>query len=564
MNFRLLLAIALSFLFIYIYQIYFLPQPEIQKKSNITERKEEEKIISDTEKIRAITSAISDTLSNINPIIVDTEQVKEYKEEILENSKLIITFQNVEASIKSIKLKEFYLTDNKEKNIELNNYEEEKNIAPLKMLFEFNEEEIQKNNYYKIQKINNKTIIFERQEKIYNNYPIEIKKEYKINEENYIIDFQIKIKNLTEQEITLDGFKIAENTRDEIVGSFALLWFPGIKNDNPKDRIVPNVLYSSNKSISKLVEAGKISINKKFEFDEIKAGNPDWLCAGSTYFANILIPLEGTKIKGFEGIKSTQTAGFIAIIDELKFSPLEEKVLNFKIYSGPKKYDILKNILPELKLQNSIDFGWTKGIAVLLLQILNWFYKIIPDYGVAIILLTILVNIILYPLKHKSAVSMEATKKFQPQINALKEKYKNDKRKLNEELMALYREHKINPLGGCLPLLLQIPIFFGLYNMLAYAIELRNSKFNYTWIKDLSSADPYYILPILFGLTMVVQQKMSPMPNAEQQKIMMWFMPIFLTFLFLNFSSGLVLYFLVNNIIGIIQQYIIHKKIIKE
>lgn len=569
MNSRLLLAIALSFLFIYVYQLYFMPQPEVQKNKIEIKNSKQEKEIRKSSDLKLIRS---DTEANYDAYI-KKEEINEYKEENLMNSKIILTLKNIDGSIKEIKLKEYYFTNNKEKNIELVNNEEESEcqITPLKFIFSFNEENVLKQFFYSLKKENERKIILERQELILNNYPFQIIKEFEIVENDYIINFKIRLKNLRNEEIILDTFKIAENTRDELTGSFGIVWFPGIKNDNPKDRIVPNVLYSSKKSVSKLIEAGKlknnllnISKNMNFVFNEIKAGNPDWICSSSTYFTNIFIPLESVKIKGFAGIRSLHTAGFLLVFDELKFAPLEEKILSFKIYSGPKKYEILKNIMPELKLENSIDFGWTKGIAILLLQILNWFYKLVPDYGIAIILLTILVNIILYPLKHKSAVSMEATKKIQPQIDALKEKYKNDKRKLNEELMALYREHKINPLGGCLPLLLQLPIFFGLYNMLAYAIELRNAKFHYTWIKDLSNADPYYILPILFGLTMVIQQKMSPLPNPEQQKIMLWFMPIFLTFLFLNFSSGLVLYFLINNIIGIVQQIIIHKNLSKK
>ena len=155
---------------------------------------------------------------------------------------------------------------------------------------------------------------------------------------------------------------------------------------------------------------------------------------------------------------------------------------------------------------------------------------------------------------------MKEMQKLQPKINELREKYKNDKTKLSQETMAMYKTHKVNPLGGCLPMIIQIPVFFGLYKALLYAIELRHSPLAW-WIKDMSAKDPYYITPIIMGATMFLQQKMTPqMGDPMQAKIMLW-MPVIFTFLFLNFPSGLVIYWLFNNIISIGQQHYINKRL---
>ncbi len=181
------------------------------------------------------------------------------------------------------------------------------------------------------------------------------------------------------------------------------------------------------------------------------------------------------------------------------------------------------------------------------------------NYGVAIILLTVVIKALFYPLTNKSFKSMKDMQKIQPQMKILQERYKNDKQKLNQELIRMYKENKVNPVGGCLPMVFQIPVFFALYRLLMVSIELRKAPF-FWWIKDLSEMDPYYISPILMGISMFIQQKVSPAPADPTQAKMMMIMPIVFTFFFLNFPTGLVIYWLVNNILSIAQQYLINKK----
>jgi YidC/Oxa1 family membrane protein insertase len=226
-------------------------------------------------------------------------------------------------------------------------------------------------------------------------------------------------------------------------------------------------------------------------------------------------------------------------------------------------------------LGKAVNFGMFDVIAKPCVWLMNKIYSVIPNYGVAIILLTVLIKILLWPLGSKSYKSMSEMKKLQPLMKEIREKHKNDKKKMNEEIMSLYRTYKINPLGGCLPMVVQIPVFFALYRMLYQAIELRHAPF-LLWINDLSAPDrlfrfdfsvpfmepPYGIpvLTIIMGATMLLQQKMSPPMGDPTQAKMMMLMPLVFTVIFINFSSGLVLYWLVNNVLSIAQQYYIQKK----
>ena len=206
-----------------------------------------------------------------------------------------------------------------------------------------------------------------------------------------------------------------------------------------------------------------------------------------------------------------------------------------------------------------MDYGWFYFIAIPMLYILNFLNGIFHNYGIAIIILTIIVKVLTLPLTLKSMVSMKEMTKIQPKVLELREKFKNDPAKLNQATMDLYREHKVNPLSGCFPLLLQIPIFFALYKALLLSLELKGAPF-FGWIVDLSAKDPYYITPIVMGITMFIQQKMTPTTADPMQQKIFLAMPVIFTFLFINFQSGLVLYWLTNNVLSIIQQYIINKR----
>jgi YidC/Oxa1 family membrane protein insertase len=234
--------------------------------------------------------------------------------------------------------------------------------------------------------------------------------------------------------------------------------------------------------------------------------------------------------------------------------------LSISYYLGPKAPKYLA--MAPHHLSASIDYGWFDFIAKPLVKLLHFFYDYVGNYGVAIILLTVLIKAIFWPLSHKSYKSMEQMKKLQPLLAQLREKYKDDRQKMNEEMMQLYKTYKVNPAGGCLPMVVQIPVFFGLYQALLHSIELRHASFitylpftHHIWLADLSAKDPYYITPLIMGATMFLQQKMTPAPGDPTQAKIMLLMPVIFTFMFLNFPSGLVVYWLVNNVISIAQQY---------
>ena len=207
------------------------------------------------------------------------------------------------------------------------------------------------------------------------------------------------------------------------------------------------------------------------------------------------------------------------------------------------------------ELAESIDFGWWAVLCRALLFVLKFFESLTHNWGVAIILLTVLVKLLLYPLSHKQMASMEAMRRIQPQIQELQKKYADDREKLGMEQMKLFQENKVNPFGGCLPLLVQMPVWFALYRTLYSSFELYREPLIVGWISDLTQPDPYYVLPLAMGVTMFITQKMQPqMGDARQAKMMLYFMPIFFTFIMLNLPAGLTLYIFTNNLLSIAQQ----------
>lgn len=221
-------------------------------------------------------------------------------------------------------------------------------------------------------------------------------------------------------------------------------------------------------------------------------------------------------------------------------------------YMGPKEYDTLKALHPELT--DVIEYGWFTFIAKPMFAMLNYIYSIVGHWGWTIVLATILIKLVLYPLAHKGMVSMMKLKDLAPKIKEIQEKYKGDNQKASMHMMELYKKHGANPMGGCLPILLQIPVFFAIYRVLVNAIELKGADF--LWVSDLAEMDPYFILPILMGATMYLQQKITP--NAiqdEMQRKIFQYLPVIFTFFFLWFPAGLTLYWFVNNLFTIAHQY---------
>jgi YidC/Oxa1 family membrane protein insertase len=303
------------------------------------------------------------------------------------------------------------------------------------------------------------------------------------------------------------------------------------------------------------------------------SGSFRWIGITDRYFMTALIPEEsGSATMKMEKVGDDMIISQL-VLAETTIASGEGKTFAYKAFIGPKDTETLKTA--NYELGEAVNFGMFDFLAKPFLWIMNQIYKVIPNYGIAIIILTLITKIILFPLGNKSYKSMNDMKRMQPLMTEIREKYKDDKKKMNEETMALYRTYKINPMGGCLPMVVQLPVFFALYRMLYQAIELRHAPF-FGWINDLSAPDrlfqfgfsipfmePPYGIPVLtivMGATMFLQQKMSPPPGDPTQAKLMMFMPLIFTVIFINFSAGLVLYWLINNIFSIAQQYYIQKK----
>ena len=254
--------------------------------------------------------------------------------------------------------------------------------------------------------------------------------------------------------------------------------------------------------------------------------------------------------------KDEYSAGMILPV--VKLAPGEEKTVSMRLYAGPQELEKIKSLAPGLDLV--VDYGWLTVLAYPLFVVLNWLNTLAHNWGVSIILLTVLIKAVFYPLSAASYKSMAKMRKLAPRLQHLKERYGDDRQKLHEAMMKIYQEEKINPLGGCLPILIQIPVFIALYWVLLGAVELRQAPFA-LWITDLSEPDPYYVLPIVMAITSFIQVKLSPSsPDPVQQKVMMA-MPVIFSVMFLFFPAGLVLYWLVNNVLSILQQWRINKVI---
>ncbi|HEY5513014.1 MAG TPA: membrane protein insertase YidC [Geomonas sp.] len=242
----------------------------------------------------------------------------------------------------------------------------------------------------------------------------------------------------------------------------------------------------------------------------------------------------------------------------ISVAPGQSASVAYSLYYGPKDLDILK--AQGNRLEEVIDYGWFGPVSKPLIYALKFLYKYTGNYGFAIIIITFILKLLFFPLTHKSYKSMKEMQKLQPKMAELKEKFKNDRDAMNKAVMELYKTHKVNPMGGCLPMVVQIPVFFGLYRALMYSIELRHAPFM-LWIIDLSAKDPYYVTPIVMGVTMFIQQKMTPSNMDPVQAKMMLALPVVFTFMFLSFPSGLVIYWLVNNVLTIAQQMYINKTV---
>lgn len=302
---------------------------------------------------------------------------------------------------------------------------------------------------------------------------------------------------------------------------------------------------------------------QKISFDKMGQGNislvtqTGWVAMLQHYFLGAWIPPSGQEFHFYSYAKGDiYTLGMVGV--PFQVQPGMTFVSYSKLYLGPEIMDRLKAAAPHLDL--TVDYGILWFISMALFWLLKHIHQYVGNWGWSIVIVTVLIKLAFYHLSAKSYRSMACMRNLQPRLQALRERYSDDKQKLTQATMELYKAEKVNPLGGCLPILVQIPVFIALYWMLLESVELRQAPF-ILWIHDLSAKDPYYILPILMGITMFIQQRLNPPPPDPTQAKVMQFLPIFFTALFLNFPSGLVLYWVVNNSLSILQQWFIMRRI---
>ncbi len=382
---------------------------------------------------------------------------------------------------------------------------------------------------------------------------VEVVKTIKLSKEGYLADVTIDVMNhsdriLTERPaLSWSGTHIPPKKE----GFFSFLKQPPSTNKSP--------VYYLNGSTKRETNIAKIS-------DEQKTGTLYWAGLEDRYFISAVIPRDVSSqisaeiaSKELEGTKGGAELSTGAALATASISPGQKVVHKFSIYAGPKEISQLKAV--GVRLEEAIDYGWFTVIAVPILYCLKFFYNIVRNYGIAIILLTVFIKLLLHPINVKSLKSMKQMQQLQPKLKELQQKFKGDKEKLNVETMQLFRSHKVNPMGGCLPMVLQFPIYIALYKVLWSSIELYRAPF-FWFYRDLSAPDPYMITPILLGIGMVLQQKMTPSASADptQQKMMM-FMPIMFSVFMLFLPVGLVIYILINTAMSVTQQWMYNNNV---
>lgn len=356
---------------------------------------------------------------------------------------------------------------------------------------------------------------------------------YSLGQDSYRIGLTVKRASGKD-----DGqFRIYSRTLDTEDGNYGLSKDPDKRN---KELLMYSAVQekTTRTNMSKVLDKGAIYFNESFR----------WLALSDRYFMMAFLDTNNS----ISEVSSNCMSNGDCTID-LSVRSVKGSGSDLSLFAGPKDVTYMRQMDPSMT--EAIDYGWLSFISVPMLELMRFFYGAIPNYGVAILILTLLVRLLMFPLQHKAMKSMKRMQDLQPHLKGIQEKYKNDKETLNKEMLQFMKTHKVNPMSGCLPILIQLPVFIALYKVLANSVELYRSPFIF-WITDLSVKDHYYILPLLMGIMMFVQQKMTPNPTMDptQAKIMLYMMPVIFTLLMINLPSGLTLYIMFSTLLGIVQQ----------
>ncbi|MBI5418398.1 membrane protein insertase YidC [Candidatus Poribacteria bacterium] len=497
----------------------------------------------------------------------DYTRGKEINDVNLENELIKLVFTNRGAVLKQIILKKH--KDNDLNDIKLLQISKDDINLPLGIFFEKStlNNELNLGIWdFETKKYGNKSaliftyLLLNETENTDNTPKLKIQKEFILDENNYIVSSKIKFINL--------------NSANETVSQHKLSWEPLLKDTETGKKEEGFVSCIAGKIDHK--KASGIEEKKIFDLNETGSiENSNWISMTNKYFVIAMMPGINSKSLWIDkkGEKDNAQYSIGINMGEKILEPGTSIEESFDIYMGPKEYDRLKSL--GKNLEENIDFGFFGLMSKGLLIVFHYLYKLVNNYGLAIIIITLIIKILFMPLTEKSFVSMKKMHTIQPMVDSLKQKYKNDPQRLNAEIMNLYKEKNVNPFSGCLPMLIQLPIFWALFNAFNTAIELRHAPFMW-WIKDLSRPDTIAqvgpisinILPIFMLISMVIQQRMTTHrnPNATkeeqmQQKFLLIGMPIIFGVMFYGMPSGLVLYWFLSNVLGIIHQYYINRKL---
>ncbi|MBI2785655.1 MAG: membrane protein insertase YidC [Legionella longbeachae] len=370
---------------------------------------------------------------------------------------------------------------------------------------------------------------------------LDVKKEFIFTRDSYLIDVIYKITNKGTNEWTgyMNTQLLRSSPKEDKSSMFHVGSYTGASYSEPGKHRYQKVSFSD--------------MNKENLDLDSKGG---WIAMQQHYFLSAWIPDSNSNNKFYtRSVNGDYIIG--AVSQPIVIKPEEQKNVSSKLYIGPEITSVLKSIAPSLDL--TVDYGILWFVSSLLFSLMKTIYNLVGNWGWSIVLVTVLIKLAFYRLSATSYKSMAGMRKLQPKLQALRERYGDDKAKISQATMELYKQEKVNPLGGCLPIVIQIPVFIALYWVLLESVELRQAPFIF-WIKDLAAADPYHVLPLIMGATMLIQQKLNPAPPDPMQAKIMMFLPILFTGLFWNFPAGLVLYWIVNNTLSIAQQWYITRK----
>ncbi|HVS26913.1 MAG TPA: membrane protein insertase YidC [Burkholderiales bacterium] len=372
---------------------------------------------------------------------------------------------------------------------------------------------------------------------------IKVAKIYTFHKSSYVIDVAYEISNGGTQPIQ------------------PFSYFQFLRDDNSpagETKLVPTytgpAIYTEQEKFEKIEFSSIVKGKAKYP----KNADNGWIAILQHYFLAAWLPKDKTPREFYMKKLDDKLYSVGVILPASNIEPGKTASISVPLYAGPQEQDALSKLAPGLGL--TVDYGWLTVIALPLFWVLSWLHKWAQNWGVAIIMLTVIIKLLFYPLSATSYRSMAKMRMLAPKLQKIKEQYGDDRQRLHQAMMELYKSEKINPLGGCLPIVVQIPVFIALYWVLLASVELRHAPFA-LWIQDLSIPDPYFVLPIIMGITMVIQTYMSPTPPDPIQAKVMKIMPVAMSVFFFFFPAGLVLYWLVNNILSIAQQWQINRTI---